>query len=127
MAEHPIIMDKKPVKILIRQPGQSSVTSHQQAPVINEDELPTVAEPKKSLGQKISKYAFGEEIAKPGQYVWTSYLEPTGKRVANDIVEYFLLMIKHTFQRWIWNGKTMDDEQKEMVSELIGTVWGVDK
>lgn len=109
MAEHPIIMDKKPVKILIRQPGQSSVASHQQAPVIEEDEMPTVAEPKKTFGQKLSTYAFGEEVARPGQYVWKSYLEPTGKRVANDIVEHFLLMIKHTFQRWIWNGKTLDD------------------
>ena len=29
--------------------------------------------------------------------------------MANDIVEYFLQMFKHAFQRWIWNGKTLDD------------------
>lgn len=112
MAEHPVLMNdaKKPVKILIKQPGATpNPNSHQQAPVIDESEMPTVAEPKKTFGQKLSTYAFGEEVADPGKYVWKSYLEPTGKRVANDIVEHFLLMIKHTFQRWIWNGKTLDN------------------
>lgn len=111
MAEHPVIMNgdgKKQVKIMIRQPG-SGKSGYQQAPVIEENELPAVAEPKESFKQKLSKYAFGEEVAEPGKYVWKSYLEPTGKRVANDIVEHFLLMIKHTFQRWIWNGKTLDN------------------
>lgn len=107
MAEHPIIMEnaKQPVKILVRQPGQN--IGDQKDPVVTT--APSVSEPKKSVAQKISRYAFGEEIAQPGKYIFKSYLEPTGKRVANDIVEHFLLMIKHTFQRWIWNGKTLDD------------------
>lgn len=112
MAEHPVVMDNsKPVKILIRQPGPAKQTAntHQQAPVIDEDEVPTAVDPKKTIKQRISAYAFGEEVAQPGKYIWKSYLEPTGKRVANDIVEHFLLMLKHTFQRWIWNGKTLDD------------------
>ena len=105
MAEHPVVLDsKKQVKILVRQPGQ---------PVPQKDSVvetaPSVQEPKKTVGQKLSESAFGEEVARPGKYVWDSYLAPTGKRVANDIVEHFLLMVKHTFQRWIWNGKTLDD------------------
>ena len=112
MAEHPIIMDQggsKQVRILVKQPGQAQ---HQQkAPVVSESELPDVSDPKKTVAQRLSKYAFGEEVADPGKYVWKSYLEPTGKKVANDIVEYFLQMIKHTFQRWIWNGKTLDNDR----------------
>ena len=107
MAEHPILMNQqKQYNILINKPGQH----HQQqskAPVVNA--APKVTDAKPTVAQRLSKYAFGEEIAEPGKYVWQSYLEPTGKRVANDIVEYFLQMIKHTFQRWIWNGKTLDD------------------
>lgn len=105
MAEHPVVLDsKKQVKILVRQPGQPTP---QKESVV--DTAPSVQEPKKTVGQKLSEYAFGEEVARPGKYVWDSYLAPTGKRVANDIVEHFLLMVKHTFQRWIWNGKTLDD------------------
>ena len=105
MAEHPVVLDsKKQVKILVRQPGQPTP---QKESVV--DTAPAVQEPKKTVGQKLSEYAFGEEVARPGKYVWDSYLAPTGKRVANDIVEHFLLMVKHTFQRWIWNGKTLDD------------------
>lgn len=112
MAEHPIIMDNnasKQIKIMVRQPGQGSSrpdVPHQDSVV---DTKPDVKDPKKTLGQRLSAYAFGEEVAEPGKYVWKSYLEPTGKRVANDIVEHFLMMVKHTFQRWIWNGKTLDD------------------
>lgn len=104
MAEHPIIMDSKQVKVLVRQPGQKAPPKD---PVV--DKAPNVSEPKKTIGQRVSKYAFGEEVEKPMEYIYTSYLEPTGKRVANDIVEYFLLLIKHTFQRWIWHGKVLDD------------------
>lgn len=105
MAEHPVILDsKKQVKILVRQPGTKGA---QKESVV--EAAPDVKEPKKTVGQRLSEYAFGEEVAEPGKYIWKSYLEPTGKRVANDIVEHFLLMLKHTFQRWIWNGKTLDD------------------
>ena len=110
MAEHPIILDnKKQVKVLVRQPGQG--TPQKDSVVEN---APVVSDPKKSLAQRLSKYAFGEEVAEPGKYIWKGYLEPTGKRVANDIVEHFLLMIKHTFQRWIWSGKTLDDGKWSM-------------
>lgn len=104
MAEHPILMSNKKYNILVNKPGSQQT---QKEPVVNS--APKVTDAKPTVAQRLSKYAFGEEIAEPGKYVWTSYLEPTGKRVANDIVEYFLQMIKHTFQRWIWNGKTLDD------------------
>ena len=104
MAEHPIIMDNKQVRILVKQPGQGQHKTLESVV----DDAPDVAEPKKTLGQKLSAYAFGEEVAEPGKYVWKSYLEPTGKRVANDIVEHFLMTIKHMFQRWMW-GKTLDN------------------
>ena len=106
MAEHPIIMDNKQVKVLVRNPNRPDNSPHKESVVEN---APSVAEPKKSVAQRLSKYAFGEEIAEPGKYIVKSYLEPTGKRVANDVVEHFLLLIKHTFQRWIWGGKTLDD------------------
>lgn len=106
MAEHPVIMDNnsKQVRILVKQPGSEH---HQKDSVV--DNKPQVTDPKKSVGQRLSKYAFGEEVAQPGKYIFDSYLAPTGKRVANDIVEHFLLMVKNTFQRWIWNGKTLDN------------------
>lgn len=106
MAEHPILMDSKKFNILVKKPGQTQPTEKRESVVEN---APEVSEGKKSVAQRLSKYAFGEEVAEPAKYVWTSYLEPTGKRVANDILEYFLQMIKHSFQRWIWNGKTLDD------------------
>lgn len=106
MAEHPIIMDeKKQVHLFLQNPGQ-----RQQKPAVI-DEKPTATDPKKSLAQRLSKYAFGEEVVNPGNYVWKSYLEPTGKRVANDILEHFLMMIKHTFQRWLWDGKILDNNE----------------
>ena len=105
MAEHPILMDNKKINILVR-PGQTQPSIQKTSVVEN---APKVSEGKQSIAQRLSKYAFGEEVAEPGKYVWKSYLEPTGKRVANDIVEYFLQMIKHTFQRWIWDGKILDD------------------
>jgi len=104
MADHPVIMDSKQIKVSLQQPGKQAP---QKDPVV--ETLPGVSDPKKTLAQRLSKYAFGEEVESPGKYIYTSYLEPTGKRVANDIVEYFLLMIKHTFQRWIWKGKILDD------------------
>ncbi len=111
MAEHPVILNNKSqVKIMVKQPGSPAV---QKAPGVQN--TVAVSEPKKTFGQKLSKYAFGEEVAEPGKYIFKSYLEPTGKRVANDIVEHFLLMIKDTFQRWIW-GKTLDNGK-----------WGVDR
>lgn len=106
MAEHPIIMgdnNTKQIKVFVKQPGMKSNTES----VVQT--APKVSEGKQTIGQRLSKYAFGEEVAEPGKYIWKSYLEPTGKRVANDIVEHFLLMLKHTFQRWIWNGKTLDN------------------
>ena len=104
MAEHPIIMDQKQLKLTINRPGQQKQQTESVVAT-----APQVSEGKRTVSQKISKYAFGEEVAEPGKYIWKSYLEPTGKRVANDIVEHFLLLLKHTFQRWIWNGKTLDD------------------
>ena len=104
MAEHPILMEGKKFNILVRPQGQNQKPKES---VVND--APKVSDPKKSIGQRLSKYAFGEEVEDPGKYIYKSYLEPTGKRVANDIVEYFLQMIKHTFQRWIWNGKILDD------------------
>ena len=101
MAEHPIIMDQKQLKLTIARPGQP--TRQPTESVV--ETAPQVSEGKETFGQKISEYAFGEKVAEPGKYIWKSYLEPTGKRVANDIVEHFLLLVKHTFQRWIWNGK----------------------
>jgi len=105
MAEQPVIMkNKQEYKVLVKNPAMQHKTKESVV-----DDAPEVAEPKKTVAQRLSAYAFGEEIAEPGKYIWKSYLEPTGKRVANDIVEHFLLMLKHTFQRWIWNGKTLDD------------------
>ncbi len=106
MAEHPVIMENKQLRVVVRNPGQGDGRQRKESVV---ETAPTVSDPKKTVAQRLSAYAFGEEIQEPGKYIWKSYLEPTGKRVANDIVEHFLLMIKHTFQRWIWNGKTLDD------------------
>ena len=107
MAEHPIIMDdKKQVRLFLQNPGAKAA---QKKSVV--DETPKYSDPKKSIAQKLSKYAFGEEVGNPGNYVWKSYLEPTGKRVANDIVEHFLMMLKHTFQRWLWDGKILDNNE----------------
>ena len=105
MAEHPIVMDGKQLKVFVKRPGPNGAPSKESVV----DTTPKVSEGKRTIGQKLSEYAFGEEVAEPGKYIWKSYLEPTGKRVANDIVEHFLMMLKHTFQRWIWNGKTLDD------------------
>lgn len=105
MAEHPVIMDNKQLKVFIKKPGEQDRTIKESVV----ETTPKVSEPKKTVAQRLSAYAFGEEVEKPAEYVWKSYLEPTGKRVANDIVEYFLQMIKHTFQRWIWHGKILDD------------------
>lgn len=108
MAEHPVILDnKKQVKILVRQPGQPQ--THKEA-VVNE--APAVADPKKTVAQKLSAYAFGEEVAQPGKYILDAYLKPTGQRVANDMVERLLMTIKHMFQRWIFglNAKLPDDK-----------------
>jgi hypothetical protein len=104
MAEQPVIMQNKQLKVIIN-PAENG-RNVKQSVVEN---APKVSDPKQTVSQRLSKYAFGEEVAQPGKYVWDSYLAPTGKRVANDIVEYFLQMIKHTFQRWIWNGKILDD------------------
>lgn len=109
MAEHPIVMEnKQQVKILVKQPGQN--VRHETKKSVVESGV-EVSEPKKTVAQRLSAYAFGEEIQEPGKYIFKSYLEPTGKRVANDVVEHFLTMIKHTFQRWIWgiNAKLPDD------------------
>lgn len=114
MAEHesPVIMGGKKFNILVKpQPGQQQ---SKQNPVV--EDAPKVADGKPTVAQRLSKYAFGEEVAEPGTYIWKSYLEPTGKRVANDIVEYFLQLIKHTFQRWIWNGKILDGGEKDRTS-----------
>ena len=116
MAEHPMNPENgsQPVKLLIRQPGSKTPdVPNQTQPVVQNK--PSVAEPKKTIGQKLAPYMFGEEVSEPGKYIYKSYLEPTGKRVANDIVEHFLLMLKHGFQRWLW-GKTFDDGK-----------WGVDR
>lgn len=111
MAEQPVVMkpkvDPTKVKVAFRLPGQNEPL---QKPARNAAASATkVNEGKRSFGQKLTEYAFGEEIEKPGNYIWKSYLEPTGKRVANDIVEHFLQLVKHTFQRWIWHGKILDD------------------
>lgn len=107
MAEHPIIMEQKQLNLKINRPGQQTVTRTPTESVVTT--APKVSDGKETFGQRLSEYAFGEKVAEPGKYIWKSYLEPTGKRVANDIVEHFLLLLKHTFQRWIWNGKTLDD------------------
>lgn len=106
MAEHPIIMeDKKQVHLFVNQSGDMGF----RRAVI--DEKPNVKEPKKTVAQRLSKYAFGEEMTNPGEYVLKSYFEPTAKRVANDILEHVLMTIKHTFQRWMWNGKILDNNE----------------
>ena len=109
MAEHPVIMPEKQIRVVVQKPGMSppAVPAKTKDPVV--ENTPKVSDGKKSLAQRLSKYSFGEEMEKPGKYIFDSYLEPTGKRVANDIVEYFLTLIKHTFQRWIWNGKILDN------------------
>jgi hypothetical protein len=104
MAEHPVIMENKQLKVYIK-PTNGEKTPKESVV----DTAPKVSDPKKTVAQRLSTYAFGEEIEQPSKYVWDSYLAPTGKRVANDILEYFLQLIKHTFQRWIWHGKTLDD------------------
>ena len=109
MAEHPIIMeDKKQVHLFLQDPNKRQQQPQTQAVI---DEKPKYSDPKKSLAQKLSKYAFGEEMTNPGKYVLDSYFLPTGKRVANDILEHILMMIKHTFQRWMWDGKILDNNE----------------
>lgn len=111
MAEHPIIMDNKQVKILVKQPGSKPGGGGHSVKTSVVETPPDAAEPKKTVAQRLSAYAFGEEIAEPGKYIYKSYIEPTGKRVANDVVEHFVGMIKHALQRWIWglNAKLPDD------------------
>lgn len=106
MAEQPIVMEDKKQVHLYFQPKQGNT---KQESVVG-DEKPSYKDPKKSLAQKLSKYAFGEEKEDPGKYILDSYFLPTGKRVANDIVEHILMTIKHTFQRWIWDGKILDND-----------------
>lgn len=106
MAEHPIIMENKQFQVNIQKPGQINTEPRKKSVVKNEAQ---VSDAKPTLAQKLSTYAFGEAVEDPGKYVWDSYLAPTGKRVANDIVEHFLLTLKNMFQRWIWNGKTLDN------------------
>ena len=106
MAEHPVIMENKQLKVFVKPANDTGGHSRKESVV---DEAPKVADGKLTVGQKLSKYAFGEEIAQPGKYIWQSYLEPTGKRVANDVVEHFLHLLLQTFQRWIWHGKTLDN------------------
>lgn len=101
--ERPVVMENKQLKVFIK----PTKNAEQKESVV--DTAPKISEPKKTVSQRLSQYAFGEEIEQPGKYIFDSYLAPTGKRVANDILEYFLQMIKHTFQRWIWHGKTLDD------------------
>ena len=116
--DQPVIMEsKKQVKVFFRDPNKKTEA------VISGK--PQVSDPKKSLGQTISKYAFGrEDVSDPGKYIWESYLEPTGKRVANDIVEHFLMTIKHMFQRWIWDGKILDDGNGRLVDRTSFSNWG---
>jgi hypothetical protein len=102
--ERPVVMENKQLKVFIKPTGKNV---NQKESVV--ETAPKVSDPKESVAQRLSEYAFGEKIEQPGKYIFDSYLAPTGKRVANDIVEYFLQLIKHTFQRWIWHGKTLDD------------------
>lgn len=101
--ERPVVMENKQLKVFIK----PTKKQEQRESVV--DTAPKVSDPKETVGQRLSEYAFGEKIEQPGKYIFDSYLAPTGKRVANDILEYFLQLIKHTFQRWIWHGKTLDD------------------
>ena len=107
MAEHPVIMENKQLKVFVNTPGSGTATNikHKESVVST---APKISDGKPTVAQKLSKYAFGEEVTEPGKYVWKSYLEPTGKRVANDIVEYFLVTLKNAFQRFLW-GKTLNN------------------
>ena len=51
MAEHPVIMDSKQVKILVRQPGQGGGNHTTKESVV--ESVPDAAEPKKTIGQTL--------------------------------------------------------------------------
>ena len=107
MAEQDISKYTNPdnkIRIMIRNPDRQI-----SQPVSKEK--PTVTDTKPTVKQRLTRYAFGEEKDKPAEYVWESYLKPTGKKIINDIVTQALTTIKHTVQRWLFDGKILDNDR----------------
>lgn len=107
MAERDISKYTNPdtkIRILLQDPNRPKTE-----PVSKEK--PTVTEAKPNVKQRLTKYAFGEEKEHPIEYVWESELKPRGKRVVNDLVELTLTTIKHAIQRWLFDGKIMDNDR----------------
>lgn len=107
MAEQDISKYTNPdtkIRIMLQDPNRQKAN-----PVSKEK--PTVTEAKPSVKQRLTKYAFGEEKENPAEFIWESELKPRGKRVLNDLIELALTTIKHTFQRWLFDGKIMDNDR----------------
>ena len=95
---------EKKIRIMIQDPNRPKTQ-----PVSKEK--PTVTDSKPTVKQRLTSYAFGEEKDKPAEYIWDSYLKPTGKKMLNDIVTTALKTIKNGFQRWLFDGKVLDDDR----------------
>lgn len=92
------------IRIMIQDPNRTVAS-----PVSKEK--PTVADNKPSMKQRLTFYAFGEEVDKPMDRVWETELKPRGKRLINELVESALLGIKHMVQRKLFDGKIMDNDR----------------
>lgn len=93
----------KKIRIMIQDPNKKI------EPVSKEK--PTATDTKPTLKQRLTYYAFGEEVEKPMERIWDTELKPRGKRLINELVEAGLLGIKHTIQRKLFDGKTLDNDR----------------
>lgn len=74
-------------------------------------EKPKVKDTAPTVKQRLTYYAFGEEVDKPLERIWESEMKPRGKRLINELVEAGLLGIKHMVQRKLFDGKILDNDR----------------
>lgn len=107
MAEQDISKYTSPdnkIRIMIQDPNRPKTQ-----PVSREK--PTVSDSKPTVKQKLTYYAFGEEVEKPAERIWETELKPRGKRLINELVESALIGIKHMVQRKLFDGKVLDNDR----------------
>lgn len=92
------------VRIMIQDPGRQKSD-----PVSKEK--PTVSDAKPSVKQRLTYYAFGEEVDNPLERILDTEIKPRGKRLINELVESALLGIKHMVQRKLFDGKILDNDR----------------
>ena len=74
-------------------------------------EKPTVSDAKPTVKQRLTYYAFGEEVDNPLERILDTEIKPRGKRLINELVESALLGIKHMVQRKLFDGKILDNDR----------------